>query len=984
MTAMTTRATSPVLIGRDAQLADLGRALAAASGPRGATALIHGEAGVGKTRLVSEFAEEAHRQGWRICTGRCVDLGERIWPLAPLREIVSGLADDLDPATIDRVLGRARLVMARLVPELHDDPAVGAPAVGEDVCELAVGMFRRLADEGPLLLIVEDLHWADDTTRTLFAALARVGRLRSTLLLGTFRSDELHRRHPLRPLLAEVDRDEACHRIEVLPLDQEQTGRLVDAIGAASVDAPLIKAIHRRSAGNPFYVEELAAMTAGGDTDLPVTLRDAILGRTAALDDRSLEVLGVIAAAGRATPEVVADVCTMPTADVRPVIDELCRRALLAPDGEDLRFRHELAREVFDDELLPGERAQIHAGLAISHERHRPDRLGEIARHWAAAHDAPRALAASIAAGRQALSVGAAAEAEGHLERALELWSTVDDPVDCAGLDHPALLAETAVAAGHARHVARAIALDRSAVAELAGVDAMREARVWLHLRGLHRFAQQWDECAAAVQRALALIPASPPTTTLVEALTDATMDLLYAGRFAEALAQAHRAVAIAEVVGEPEALIRAHYALCSATAESGGDGQASLALAEENVARCGPHTSVELTLMALNMLVHALGDLGRFEEIIPVARRGVEVGRSRGSAGPWAAFMANYWLQFLTLLGRWAEAERVAGDLDDLTDDPSEEGILSSSLGMILIRQGRLDEARPMVEDTRAMWERTAWAEDLDWVTMPVALFDAADGRSSEAVDLVERQLQRRGDDFMLRAALVAIGISVLADHVTAARSGRAAGTGLDAQLLADRWLALLDGGFVPSTKVAGVHRDRARAEHSRLSGRPDPQLWRAAVAGCVDLHFPYEEADARFHLAEALLAGAAGREAKSRTEAGHELSTAHSIASALPAPPLVARIEDLARRARVRLDEADAAIDDDGDPAEDLGLTRRELEVLALLAAGRSNGQIGKELYISTKTASVHVSSILRKLGVTNRVEAAAIAARRDRPTV
>ncbi len=528
MAVMATRATSPVLIGRDAQLADLGRALDAASDRSGAVALVRGEAGVGKTRLVGALAEHAQRQGVRVCIGHCVDLGERIWPLAPLREIVSGLVDDLDAVTLDRVVGRARPVMARLVSELDDDRDTGAPVTSEQVCELTIGMIKRLAQQGPLLVVVEDLHWADDTTRTLFSALARVGRLRSTLLLGTFRSDELHRRHPLRPLLAEIDRDGTCHRIEVPPLDREHTRQLVDAIGVAPVDGPLIEAIHRRSAGNPFYVEELTAMTDRGETELPITLRDAILGRTAALDDRSLQVLGVIAAAGRATPEVVADVCAMPTADLRPLIDELCRRALLVPDGEELRFRHELAREVFEDELLPGERADAHAGLAASLERHRPDRLGEIARHWAAAHDAPRALTASIAAGRQALSVGAAAEAEGHLERALELWSTVDDPVARAGLDHPALLAETAVAAALARHVERAVALDLA-----------RRRSSW---PASTRCGRPGSGCTCAgctasanggtsVRRRCSApspsSPRSPPTTTLVEALADSAMDLL-------------------------------------------------------------------------------------------------------------------------------------------------------------------------------------------------------------------------------------------------------------------------------------------------------------------------------------------------------------------------------------------------------------------------------------------------------------------------
>ena len=576
-----------------------------------------------------------------FCIGRCVDLGEQIWPLAPLREIVADLVDDLDEASLDDLLGsaRSRAVLGRLVPELDQWQVDDSSVTSAQVCELSIGLFKRLARRGPLLLVFEDLHWADDTTRTLFSALARVGRIEPSLLVGTFRDDELHRRHPLRAALAEIQRQQRCERVELSPLDAEATAELIGRIDGGHLDPRLTEELIRRSAGNPFYVEELVAAARQGVTGLPETLRDTLIVRTAVLNETAQRVLGVTAAAGAVPLSVVGDVCQLEEDDLRDVLDELCTWALLVVEGDDLRFRHELGREVFQDELLPGERARIHARLADSIARRRPDRIGAIARHWSAAHDAPRALAASVAAGRQALRVGAAAEAEGHLDRALELWAIVDEAASVAGVDHAALLLETAIAARHAHHIERAIALDLSAANELADVDALREARAWLHLRSLYRFGDRWDECAAAGQRALGLIPESPPSAILAEALTYAAMDSSVNGRFTDATTWARQAIVVAERVDEPEALIQAHYALWFTTIDDGAH-EAALDIAQANVARCDDSTSAELTLMALNSVTNSLEALGRYAECISIASSASSWPATRGSA----ALAADTW----------------------------------------------------------------------------------------------------------------------------------------------------------------------------------------------------------------------------------------------------------------------------------------------------------------------------------------------------
>jgi predicted ATPase len=302
--------------------------------------------------------------------------------------------------------------------------------------ELTIGFLRRLAEHSPLVLVIEDLHWGDATSLALFSAVARTRRVRPLLLVGTFRSDELHRRHPLRPVLAEVGRDR-CERVELACLDRQATAGLVEAIGGAPVGRESVDEIHRRSSGNPFFVEELVAAQRSGVGGVPDTLRDVILARAGGLDETATEVLGVVAAAGSIVPDVLADVCGVAPKALEASLTELFVAALLVADSEEVRFRHDLGREVFYDELMPGRRADVHAGLAATLEVQYPERLGQIARHWSTANEPRRTLAASLAAGRAALGAGAAAEAEAHLGRALERWAVVDDPDELTGIDHP-------------------------------------------------------------------------------------------------------------------------------------------------------------------------------------------------------------------------------------------------------------------------------------------------------------------------------------------------------------------------------------------------------------------------------------------------------------------------------------------------------------------------------------------------------------------
>jgi hypothetical protein len=236
--------------------------------------------------------------------GGCLDVGEGVVAYAPLVEALRSLGDAVDPAELERVLGSARPELARLVPELggRDEAGVQAAAgagalVPGRLFELLLGVLHRLAARGPLLPVVEDLHWADQSTRDLLGFLVRNLRAGVTLLL-TYRSDELHRRHPLRPFLGELDRGGRTERLELGRLGRRELGELLAGILGEPAPAALAREILARSQGNPFFAEELLAAHAGGvgaSAELPEALRDLLLARVEALPQATQRMLQVAA-----------------------------------------------------------------------------------------------------------------------------------------------------------------------------------------------------------------------------------------------------------------------------------------------------------------------------------------------------------------------------------------------------------------------------------------------------------------------------------------------------------------------------------------------------------------------------------------------------------------------------------------------------------------------------------------------------------------
>ena len=263
---MSASVVSPVFVGRRDEMAALATPLRLARGGDAAFALIGGEAGVGKTRLVGELAAQAAEAGFTVLIGHCIELGAEGLPLAPLVDALRALARSTPPAELAGLLGPARRNLARLLPELDPDAAAGQASDGvqpAQLLELVLGLISRLGAVQPVLLILEDLHWADQSTLELLAFLVRSLRDVPVLLLATYRSDELHRRHPLRPLLTGWDRVRSMHRIELRRFDRDEVAAQLDAILARRSEPELVDLVSDRSGGNAFLVEELAGVGAG-------------------------------------------------------------------------------------------------------------------------------------------------------------------------------------------------------------------------------------------------------------------------------------------------------------------------------------------------------------------------------------------------------------------------------------------------------------------------------------------------------------------------------------------------------------------------------------------------------------------------------------------------------------------------------------------------------------------------------------------------
>jgi DNA-binding CsgD family transcriptional regulator/tetratricopeptide (TPR) repeat protein len=987
-------------VGRTAELGRLEAALAHAGGGDPLTLCVGGEAGVGKTRLVARFAGRVRERGGQVLLGGCVELGETALPYAPLAQALRGLGRGLEPEALDELVGPGRPLLARLLPGLGQEEGSTGLAGGSwgqaQLFEALLALLERLADRSPTVLVVEDLHWADRSTLDLLAFLVR--NLQAGLLVVlTYRTDELHRRHPLRPFLAELDRSGRAERLEVGRFDRPEVADLLAGIIGTRPDDGLVGQIYRRSEGNAFFAEELLAAThpgADNERSLPPSLENVLLSRVQVLPEDAQATLRLVAAAGgRVGHGLLAAVSELPEADLLAALRAAVAHQVLVPDPatETYAFRHALTQEALYAELLPGERARLHAAFArVLAERSQlaePDRVAAPARlayHWVRAHEPARALPAAVEAGLQSEAAYGFADAQRHLELALELWDQVADADERLGLDRAAVLQHAGDSAYLAGDPNRAITLTRAALASVdAAADPVRGGLLHVRLGGYLR-ATGGEGAFAEYEAAVRLVPASPPLAERAQVLAAFGEALITQARFRESRRLCEEAIAIAGQIGALVEEGDARRALGVDLAFLGDleAGVGELAEARRIVEAVGTVDQVARTFATWSGLLETFG---RLEAAAGLALEGAELAASQG-LGRWhGPFLTATAARALFGLGRWDDAEVLLGRAADRVAPE-----LAATWVYIHTARGQLDLARGRAAAAaeHLAVARDAYAQTVTqpWFATPLFVATAElavlEGRLPDADAAVAEGLRVAGADPGNAAPLYALGLRAAADRAELARArrddeevleARRAGDTLAGELRARLSPEGADGALpTPRTEAQAV---LCQAELARLDGRTDPDLWEAAAKAWERLGEPYPTAYARWRQAEALLLGGLGRE-----QVEPSLRAAHQTTVELGAAPLRAEIEALTRRGRLELgsEAAATAAAKPSSPLDPLGLTAREQEVLALVAIGRTNAQIAETLFISPKTATVHVSNILTKLGVRNRVEAATIAHR------
>jgi class 3 adenylate cyclase/DNA-binding CsgD family transcriptional regulator len=989
------RVASPTFVGRIEELQTLEAARRrAADGEPAAVVLVGGEAGVGKTRLVAELTAHCATDGTQVLVGGCVPVGDGALPYAPIVEALRALLTDLGAGAVRELVGPSWPELARLLPALGEPDRTVLPdqAAQARLFELLLGLLGRLSEQTPLVVVVEDLHWADRSTRDLLAFLTRNLRRERVLLVVTYRNDEPGQQR-LGPYLAELDRAGRVERIELSRLDQVQTGAQLVGILRAAPAAELVDAVFARSEGNPFFTEELLAVVRAGAGELPATLRDLLRGRVQALPEPAQHMLEVVAVASRRVPHrLLASVAGLDDRQLDGALRAaVASQLLVTTPGEDgYDVRHALLREVIDADLLPGERARLHIALAHaladllrSDELDWPASAAEVAVHWDRAHNRANALEWSVRAGVEADKMHAYAEAFHHYGRALKLWGQVSDAEVRAGRDHVEVLQRAAEAVSISGDNEQALDLIDRALHEVDPRVEPARAGLLHERRGTYlMITRDIAFKFEALREALRLVPADPPSTERARLLISFAETLVVAARNEEARATSEEAVAIArQLNAEPEL----GYALCVV-----GWSQAAFGAFEDGIASLREACRLAEKYPDPNRVARAYGWLGevlmqagRLEDAVEASLSGRALMKRLGLAGYWHD---NYLLmnaaEALFKLGRWDEADRLATQaLAEARPDYSSGPLLIVT--MLEIGRGDFQAAEAHLE--RIEVSLHGEADKVRCYAELVAELWVWQGRLEEARAAVQDGLDRVAstDERVRSGKLLCLGMRVEADQAERGRAHHDQG-GVEAAIRAADALASQAAAMVPSPLVTGASPVLTTSavvalfdgERSRLEGHADPAQWQTAATAWLALGRPHPAAYAHWRQAEALLASRAPR-----AQAEEPLRAGHAVAVRLGAAPLRHELELLAQRGRLRLQEqVDTVAEPEApsSPAASLGLTRREAEVLALVAAGRTNRQIGETLFITPKTASVHVSRILAKLRVADRGEAAAVAHR------
>ena len=1013
---------TPELVGRQAELSTLRDGWARAIEGEAGIALVGGEAGVGKSRLVNELGRQVAADGGLLVVGATPSRGAVAQPFAPLTAALRNLLRSLEPDERDLVVGPARSDLARLLPELG--PAGLTPAAFDQMAsepgrlfELVLGVLDRMSARRAVVVAFEDLHWAEPSTLDLVDFLARNLDGLRVLLVVTYRTDELHRTHPLRPALAELRRLPLVRSITVEPLDRAEIALLATALGGDAPAAGVLDRLVERSSGLPFFIEELIAVDACDDDDgceVPTGLADVLQLRIDSLGPDVGEVVRALAAASASGPvaeDLLARVTGLAPAEMARRVRDAISHQVLVADECGIDFRHALAREVVEADLLPSERTALHGAVAAGLEADPradadPASSARIALHWTEANEPAHAAAWSRRAGQAARRAYAYAEAADHLQRVLSWWDHLDDPVEVVGASRLLVAAEAATSLVLGGRLGRARALIDAELAydddhpdPTASIDDRSDGRAALTAL-LGRLMRSTGDARASIEvlrQSLATFSDRPsPHRTRVR--IELAHSLALTGMRDKALVDARQALTEAEEVGEPSTIARAQHVVGHELTMF-GQIEEGLELLRVALATAIATDDVDWVSRGHINLSDSYRLLGRYEEAIDTALAGYQLALDRGVRR--FAFARMNAVESMIPIGRLEDAQQI---IDDTPDGEGHIAALHTTMmrTWLALRKGNPEGAAETIaqvapsvaSEDSLQFEGSQVRNQLElaWLTADRALH-----AWGVAAIVLDRPVHT--DQAQCRPEILSLLARIDAEQALDPTQTEAARA--EARHGLDRALALLPGiaDQYLFTMAPGMAEALVRAEHGRIGTDPDAaaDLWGRAAKEAATVSDLWHQAYAEWRAAECLSEGGRTDDAAVSARSGR------ARASAMGANGLVERLDALAGWARLGdLTAPDHELTttpaDDAaaghvsgpvvgaTPADDplgayvtvLGLTRREAEVLAQVAEGRTNGEIGELLFISTKTASVHVSSILAKLGVRSRTQAAAVAHR------
>ncbi|PSK90523.1 regulatory LuxR family protein [Murinocardiopsis flavida] len=1012
---MTPQGTSPLFVGRDAELGVLLDHARAARTEGSAMLLLSGDAGVGKSRLLAEYA--ARTGNTRVLAGGCLELGVEGLPFAPFVAVLRQLLRESGRDLFDALAADGEQELARLLPELGQAPGDRYEARGR-LFEQVLRALQETAEPDGLTVIIEDLHWADSATRDLLVFLVRNLDTPGVQLLVSYRADDIHRGHQLRRLLPELERLPTVAQLELTPLSREDAALQAAAIRGAELHPDEVDALYGRSAGNPLFVESLAAHTQLIGSLVPDRPRELLLSSLERLGDTERSIVKAAAVGAVSSDhiehEMLAHVIDLPDHELDAALLAIVDSNVLRVEGTGYRFRHSLLREAVHQDLLPGQHARLHLRYAEALDT-RPelvpaDRIAsEQAHHFHAAHELPRALSAAWWAAVRAGEALAFAEELRMAERVIELWDRVPDSARrvegvslaevlyrAAGAAHdsgdparakelcdaglaefPADTAETAGTAGepspspadgsaHDDAVLRALHLrlrGRSRI-QLADDDGIDDYWAALDVHPIDNW--RYGFLLAIIARELMMRGGTVPAGKLSpQALGDDPANTAAAPADERAITVADLARAAlrhAAASGDRCAEADAHITLGTLYGNDGRFDAAVAAFGEGvDIARAAHEPALELR--GISNKSAFLREIGRLDEAVDAADLGLARAHQSNLHRTMSTFVMLNKAEALRDRGELAAARDAVANGLSWAKPPLWRSFMHVVDGTIALAQGDLATAETVLGHIRHLGT-LRFAHLQHAICSATFAIDAhrVFGDTASAIDIA-----RSVSDASFEAgSALSYGWPLLQSAAQALHAHRAA-EGFDAAAdLHDRISALVDRIPVHCA-VQGAWRSSVRATLLNAEAAPADDAhaaWGAAVQEWAATGLSLQRADAQ--LGAAAAAAAAG----DRHSAAPLLRAAAHAAKESGAEPLERRVTDLARRTGIALDATPAS----APPGPPAGLTPRETEVLRLLSRGRTNAEIAGELFISAKTASVHVSNILGKLGLANRGAAAA----------